>query len=282
MQIASLMLQKSIKSHHCKITNSAIEFVQWPEHSSINSSINNENIDEKILAIQTTRVTPNDLSGDKTSPYQGFNLGLHVGDCAQQVENNRNTLQESLPKNTKIQWLEQVHGNEVVEISHVSKQTIIADAAVTSEKNICLAIMTADCLPILLVSKSGDEIAAIHGGWRPLVANIISNTLDKMKTPAAEIFAWLGPCISKSAFEVGSEVKASFVQESDCFNSAFTAKTNGKYLADLHKIAKLQLENLGINQISTLPECTYSNSNKYYSYRKNAITGRMASLICLL
>ena len=153
--------------------------------------------------------------------------------------------------------------------------------------------MTADCLPILLVSKSGDEIAAIHGGWRPLAANIITKTLEKMKTPTADIYAWLGPCISKNAFEVGSEVKAAFVEQNEqneyineCFEAAYTKKFNGnpldKYLADLHKIAKLQLENLGINQISTLPECTYANTDKYYSYRKKAITGRMATLICLL
>jgi len=276
------MLLKSIKSNHYKRTNSTIEFVQWPEPTSTNSSIINKVIDEKVLAIQTTRVAPNNSFDDKTIPYQGFNLGLHVGDCAKQVENNRNYLQKSLPKNTEIQWLEQVHGNEVAEISQVSKLPIIADAAFTSEKNTCLAIMTADCLPVLLVSKSGDEIAAIHGGWRPLAANIISNTLEKMNTPAANIYAWLGPCISKSAFEVGGEVKAMFVQQSKCFNSAFTAKPNGKYLADLHKIATLQLESLGINQISILPECTYSNTNKYYSYRKNAITGRMATLICIL
>ena len=277
MQIASLMLQKSIKGPNCKVTNSAIEFVQWP----VNSSIVKTNMDEKILAIQTTRVSPNGFSGEQASPYQAFNLGLHVGDSVQQVEYNRNYLQELLPQNAKIQWLEQVHGNEVAEILQVSKQTIIADAAVTVKKNTCLAIMTADCLPILLVSKSGDEIAAIHGGWRPLAANIISNTLDKMKTPAADVFAWLGPCISKSYFEVGGEVKAMFVREHECFDSAFTAKTNGKYLADLHKIAKLQLERLGINQISTLPDCTYSN-DKYYSYRKDSITGRMATLLCIL
>lgn len=272
------MRQKNIKSPNRKIANSAIEFVQWPAHSSIDE----KNIDESILAIQTTRVPPNNFPGDITSAYQGFNLGMHVGDCAAQVQKNRDYLQNLLPENAKIQWLEQVHGNEVVEISQVSTTTIIADAVVTREKNICLAIMTADCLPILLASTSGDEIAAIHGGWRPLAANILTNTLDKMKTPAADIVAWLGPCISKSAFEVGSEVKALFTQQNEMFNSAFTVKHNGKYLADLHKIAKLQLESLGLNQISTLPDCTYSNTEKYYSYRRKAVTGRMATLIAIL
>lgn len=272
------MPKTSIKRLYPITTNSAIEFVQWPVHASIPE----KNIAEKVLAIQTTRVAPDNSSGDHTSPYQNFNLGLHVGDCAQRVEKNRQSLQKLLPESAKIQWLEQVHGNEVAQIIQVSEKAIVADAAVTNKKNICLAIMTADCLPILLVSKSGDEIAAIHGGWRSLAANIIINTLSKMKTPAADIYAWLGPCISNNAFEVGSDVKAAFVQQAEYFNLAFTAKANGKYLANLHKIAKSQLESAGIDQISTLSECTYLNTTKYYSYRKNAITGRMATLICLL
>jgi len=271
------MQPKSIKNSKNSKANSVIEVVQWPT----NSSTFKQNVDEKIFAIQTTRTAPTELFYDKNSPYQGFNLGLHVGDCAKNVEENRNYLQTLSPPNSKIQWLEQVHGNEVVEISKVSNKPIIADAVVTREKNTCLAIMTADCLPILLVSKKGDEIAAIHGGWRPLAANIITNTIEKMNTPSMDIYAWLGPCISKKAFEVGSEVKGQFIEKNDSFNSAFSKKDNGQYLADLHKIAKLQLESLGINQISMLPECTYSNTNKYYSYRKNSVTGRMASLICI-
>jgi YfiH family protein len=272
------MPKTSINNSSVSTTNSAIEFVQWPGHSSIPENA----VVENVLAIQTTRITPDNSFEDQTSPYQDFNLGLHVGDCAQQVEKNRQSLQKFLPDNAKIQWFEQVHGNEVAEVLQVSEKAIVADAAVTNKKNTCLAIMTADCLPILLVSKYGDEVAAIHGGWRPLAANIIFNTLKKMKTPTADIYAWLGPCISKNAFEVGSEVKAAFVQQGKAFNSAFISKDNGKYLADLHKIARLQLEKVGINQISALSECTYSNTAKYYSFRKNAITGRMATLICLL
>lgn len=277
-QILNLTLKKNINRSNDTVKNSAIELVQWP----LLSTRSKNDIAEKVLAIQTTRVAPNDSFNDQASPYQSFNLGLHVGDSTKQVEKNRQSLQCFLPPSAKIQWLEQVHGNAVVEVSQVTEQTLVADAVVTREKNTCLAIMTADCLPILLVSKDGDEIAAIHGGWRPLSANIITHTLDKMKTPTADIYAWLGPCILQNAFEVGSEVKAAFVHQSDSFNSAFTTKSDGKYLADLHKIAMLQLKNLGVNQISVLPECTYSNSDKYYSYRKNAITGRMATLVCLL
>ena len=215
------------------------------------------------------------------SVYKHFNLGLHVGDNATKVNENRKTLQSLLPSNTRIQWLEQVHGNLVAEILQVTQSTITADAMVTRERNTALAIMTADCLPILLASKKGDEIAAIHGGWRPLSNNIISNTLNKMQTAPSDIMAWLGPCIGKEAFEVGSEVKKAFVEQGDSFTQAFCKKANGKYLANLHEIARLQLTALGIHKISSLSECTYSQPEKYYSYRKSAITGRMASVITL-
>ena len=140
--------------------------------------------------------------------------------------------------------------------------------------------MTADCLPILLSHKNGSEVAAIHGGWRSLAANIIEKTLDKMHSKPAELVAWLGPCIGKYAFEVGSEVKEAFTQQGVAFNNAFIKQENGKYLADLQQIAQLQLQALGVSAISALAECTYQETNKYYSYRKEQVTGRMASIIC--
>lgn len=246
------------------------------------SQSESKNFDEKVLAIQTTRLSPCNTSYNDNTPYQSFNLGLHVGDCSKKVERNRQYLQKLLPEKTTIQWLEQVHGNKVVEISKATKQPLVADAIITREKNIAIAIMTADCLPILLVSKNGDEIAAIHGGWRPLAANIIANTLSKMHTTANDIYAWLGPCIGKEAFEVGDEVKMAFVEQGHMFSQAFSKQYNGKYLANLHQIASLQLSHLGITQVSTLPECTYSESTKYYSYRKEITTGRMATIITLL
>jgi hypothetical protein len=257
---------------------SAIELALWPVYSQLEST----DLNDKVLAIQTTRISPEKSSADDNSGYKNFNLALHVGDCAQQVEHNRQSLQKLLPAKTTIQWLEQVHGNTVAEISKVTKKAIIADAMVTREKNIALAIMTADCLPILLVSKQGNEIAAIHGGWRSLATNIITNTLDKMQTAADEIYAWLGPCIGQEAFEVGSEVQKAFVDQGSVFSQGFSKQKNGKYFANLHIIAILQLNNLGIKHISTLSECTYFQPEKYYSYRKYATTGRMATVISLL
>jgi YfiH family protein len=253
----------------------------------VDSQLESSILDSKVLAIQTTRVSPTEINSNENFPYENFpyenfNLGLHVGDCANKVKHNRQCLQNLLPVKTRIQWIEQVHGNTVAEIFKVTKETIIADAMVTREKNIALAIMTADCLPILLISKKGDEIAAIHGGWRSLIGKIIANTIKKMHTAPDDIYAWLGPCIGKEAFEVGSEVEKVFVEQKSAFSQAFIKQENGKFLASLHKIATLQLNDLDIKHISTLSECTYSQSEKYYSYRKNAITGRMATVIGLI
>jgi len=275
------MPQKNIRAlnHSSLATNSAIEFVAF---SPINSSkLHDSCLDENVVAIQTSRLSPFNNNIVTNSPYQGFNLGFHVGDLPEQVINNRQLLLKLLPANAKIQWLEQVHGSEVANITAVSSQLVRADAAFTKGKNICLAVMTADCLPILLTSKAGNEVAAIHGGWRPLAANIIANTIAKMDSDTSEILAWLGPCIGKAAFEVGTEVRDAFVNQHQQFTQAFTKHRADKYFANLQQIAQIQLAQLGVENINVLPECTFSNTDKYYSYRKDITTGRMASLICL-
>ncbi|PKG83535.1 peptidoglycan editing factor PgeF [Colwellia sp. 75C3] len=288
-------------------TNATFELVKWPLYPS-------HSLDDKVLALQTTRFALQQVQlfplnaqkpaissldveklNSEKSPFNHFNLGLHVGDNADHVIYNRNELKhfirqqlatassisaKKITEEVNIQWLEQVHGNAVVTVTDVDEQAIIADASITQHKNIALAIMTADCLPILLSHKSGDEIAAIHGGWRPLVANIIARTIDNMHSKPADIVAWLGPCIGKAAFEVGEEVKEAFTQLDLAFNNAFLKQENGKYLADLHQIARRQLESLGVTVIANLEECTYQETDKYYSYRKEQITGRMASVIC--
>jgi len=258
-----------------------------------------------VLAFSTTRLSANcprvssnaeyllaDFAyTDKTpSKYSAFNLGKHVGDCPSVVAQNRESLLKYLPSKTKIQWLDQVHGNNVVELEVHHNTPIVADAVITRSQHIALAIMTADCLPILLSNKNGSEIAAIHAGWRPLSANIIEQTITKMHSCADEIFAWLGPCIGAEAFEVGEDVKQAFCQKSMKFEAAFSPITQLnlnddmapiKYLADLQLIAELQLLALRVKSVAKLTECTYENSDKYYSYRKDGKTGRMASIICL-
>jgi len=258
---------------------------------------------ERVLAFATTRLIPSKDQLSKHSAhllsnitntekfqaeFDAFNLGDHVGDCPNTVARNRSLLLDYLPATTKIQWLEQVHGNNVVVVEKHQDTPIVADAAITHSRYIALAIMTADCLPILLSNKDGSEIAAIHAGWRPLAANIIERTIRKMHSAGDEIFAWMGPCISPQAFEVGQEVKQAFCQMSEKFESAFEpvallndARTEVKFLANLQLIAELQLLALGVANITKVADCTYKHSGQYYSYRRDGKTGRMASVICI-
>ena len=253
----------------------------------------------KVLAFTTTRLPAINLPSSTNtyhsllntehlrSAFTAFNLGDHVGDCAAVVARNRTSLLDYLPKNSNIQWLEQVHGNHVVDVQTHDITPIKADAVITRNRDIALAIMTADCLPILLSNKEGSEVAAIHGGWRPLAANIIEQTIRKMKSSANDIYAWMGPCIGAEAFEVGEEVKQAFCAISEDFESAFQPVVlleqigENKFLADLHLIAQIQLTSLGVKDITQLKQCTYTNSKRYYSYRRDGKTGRMASIICL-
>ena len=260
--------------------NRPIHKVEWPVPN--------------VLAFTTTRQHPQKTHSlsqhSESTSYSEFNLGDHVGDNPDQVKSNRNYLLNNLSPNSKIQWLEQVHGNKVVTVDSHSFIPLVADAAITQQSNISLAVMTADCLPILLTAADGSEIAAIHGGWKPLAKNIIANTVNCMRTPNKNIIAWLGPCIGKAAFEVGEEVKFAFEKKSEKFSSAFSVspknqvstsnKHKVKYLANLAMIAKMQLETLGVNQLHHLNHCTYSDEQQYFSYRRDNVTGRMASIIC--
>jgi YfiH family protein len=272
-------------------TNSSnnLQCIKWPT--------------ERVLAFATTRLIPskdqlfknsahllsNSTNTEKfQAEFDAFNLGDHVGDCPRIVARNRSLLLDYLPAMTKIQWLEQVHGNNVVVVEKHQNTPIVADAAITHSQHIALAIMTADCLPILLSNKDGSEIAAIHAGWRPLAANIIERTIRKMHSMADEIFVWMGPCIGPQAFEVGQEVKQAFCQMSVKFESAFepvaflnNGRAEVKFLANLQLIAELQLLALGVVNITKIADCTYKHNSKYYSYRRDGKTGRMASVISI-
>jgi polyphenol oxidase len=248
------------------INPSLIDLVQWPV--------------QQCLAFSTTIHHPFNAMPQPTSGYGSFNLAQHVGDNPATVEDNRSTLQRLLPEPCAIQWLNQVHQADVVTIERVAEQPLTADAQITRRKHIALAIMTADCLPILLAAHDGSEIAAIHAGWRPLAQNIIANTLANMQTKAQDLVAWLGPCISQSAFEVGAELKTTFCTQRPALATAFLAGKPNHYFADLPGMAKILLAELGVSNIVHLNHCTFSNPHQYYSYRRSARTGRMATLIC--
>ena len=161
-----------------KNTSSAFHYLSWPV--------------QNVVAFTTTIHHPKKFK--RLGAYGDFNLGFHVGDNSANVEMNRNLLLDYLPSHTAIQWLDQVHGNTVERVDNV-RDVFIADASITDQKNVALAIMTADCLPIVISSITGKEIATIHGGWKSLNKNIIEGTVSKMTTPLEELCVWLGPCI---------------------------------------------------------------------------------------
>lgn len=247
----------------------------------VNSAFDNVSLSSgAITAFQTTRFAPNETKSI-SSIYGQFNLGLHVGDNECLVKENRASLLQYLPKNTEIQWLHQVHGNSVAIVDSCNAQPITADAAVTSTKNVALAIMTADCLPILIKNSKENEIAAIHGGWRPLCSNIIEHTLEAMKSPPEQLEVWLGPCIGAQQFEVGKEVKTAFQTIGADLARYFKPSIGNKYLANLPHIAKHLLKQAGVKKITINSSCTVLNKKRYYSYRSDKITGRMASIIVI-
>ncbi|MCQ8877807.1 peptidoglycan editing factor PgeF [Pseudoalteromonas shioyasakiensis] len=227
-----------------------------------------------IGALSTTRI-----GGLSSAPYASFNLGLHVGDDEQTVLANRERLATHLP--AKPIWLNQVHSSDVVIVDEAFDKAHLsdADALYTRLALQPLAIMTADCLPILLSSGCGQEIAAIHGGWRGLNSGIIANTLAQFTTPLDKVIAWLGPAIGADKFEVGAEVKSAFCQQSAEHLHAFQAIESGKYLADIYMIARSQLKQFGVTHISGGEYCTVTQQEQFFSYRRDGRTGRMATLI---
>lgn len=226
-----------------------------------------------ISALSTTR-----KGGVSVAPFDSFNVGLHVGDDEQAVLANRELLTNQLP-NPAV-WLNQIHSSDVVVIDEDSdlNQVRSADALYTRVAKQPLAIMTADCLPVLLCSTTGDEIAAVHGGWRGLAQGILANTIAHFKAKPSDIIAWFGPAISPSEFEVGQEVKACFCELNANHQHAFTPRGD-KYLADIYLLARQQLAQLGVVNIFGGEHCTVSDKSQFFSYRRDGETGRMASLI---
>ncbi|MFC3034060.1 peptidoglycan editing factor PgeF [Pseudoalteromonas fenneropenaei] len=234
-------------------------------------------IQAQVGALSSTRL----LRGYSLPPYDSFNVAEHVGDEPQHVAANRHLLAQYLP-NPPV-WLEQVHGSDVIAVSSASQRQQVeqADALYTQLRGQPLAIMTADCLPILLCSADGAEVAAIHGGWRPLAGGIVAKTVAHFSAPSSQIYAWLGPAIGPDAFEVGAEVKAAFCALDPNMDGAFKKhpEQENKYFADIFLLAQLQLQTAGVSAIYSDELCTVSNPSQFYSYRREGRTGRMVTLI---
>ncbi len=181
----------------------------------------------------------------------------------------------------KPRWLNQVHGATVLRSSDLAfgSGPPDADAVISSKAGEVIAIRTADCLPVLLCSNSGDEIAAAHCGWRSLAADILSATVDAMTTPAEELIAWFGPAISQTAFEVGDDVRDVFVAADAGTSECFESNERGRWQADLYGLARLKLAAAGVTRIFGGGLCTYTDSERFFSYRRDGSTGRMVSYI---
>lgn len=219
-------------------------------------------------------------NGHSQNVYSSFNLGDHVGDDPKHVAANRKHLSRELNLLKEPFWLEQVHGCEAVVIDNLSDQSCHrADASIASTPNNVCVIMTADCLPILFTNRQGTEVAAIHAGWRGLVGGVIEETLKKMRSDPQDILAWLGPAIGPESFEVGDEVYQQFITKQSFFSSGFKSHQPGKWLANLYTLASSELYRLGIKEIYSDLLCTYSDPTRFFSYRRDGQTGRMATLI---
>lgn len=218
---------------------------------------------------------------DDGSGTGGLNLGMHVTDSPLDVLENRTLLRALLPSEPT--WLTQVHGTGIVNAANLS-DVPEADASFTIAQGVVCAIMTADCLPVLFCDQNGGVVAAAHAGWRGLSAGILEKTVNRMRNAgASEITAWLGPAISPNYFEVGEDVRHAFVAHEASVSDAFKpiVAHKGKYLADIYALARVRLCRIGVYSISGGEFCTVGDSHRFYSYRRDKITGRMASLIWL-
>ena len=220
-----------------------------------------------------------DASGDIVG-VGGLNLGAHVGDAVDDVRENRRRLAALLPSEPV--WLTQVHGATVINAG-AATPGVEADASISTAPGVVCAILTADCLPVLLADRHGKVVGAAHAGWRGLAAGVLEHTVTAMRTAGAgDIVAWLGPAIGPKHFEVGEEVRAAFVDPDPACAPAFAATAiGGKYLADLYALARRRLSLHGVMQVSGGDRCTFSEKQSFYSYRRDGVTGRMASLIWL-
>lgn len=226
-----------------------------------------------VRALQTTR-----LGGVSAAPYASLNLGEHVGDAPQAVARNRQLLAALMPSEPV--WLQQVHGTVVADADHAAC-LIQADASVARQRGAVCVVMTADCLPVLLCDKQGTVVAAVHAGWKGLAAGVIEATVQAMGIAPQQLLAWFGPAISQRAFEVGAEVRAAFVAHNAQASEAFLPGADGKWMADIYLLARQRLHAMGVPRTYGGELCTYGDAERFFSYRRDGVTGRMGTFIWL-
>ena len=226
----------------------------------------------RVHALTTTRT-----GGFSAAPYDGFNLGDHVGDSAEAVAANRRLLRERLALPVEPLWLRQVHGCAVATDGQAASPC--ADAAVTDRPGVVCAVLSADCLPLFLCDRAGSRVGIVHAGWRGLADGVIESALDAMGVAGEELLCWLGPAIGPSAFEVGEEVREAFLRRDMAAETAFRPSANGRWLADLYRLARQRLETRGVSAVGGGGHCTFTERERFFSYRRDGASGRMASLI---
>lgn len=226
-----------------------------------------------VFACTTTR-----HDGVSTGPYASLNLALHVGDDKEHVLQNRESLKKYLSLPNEPVWLNQTHSTNVLAAeNYVAGEP--ADATYTRQAGIVCAVLTADCLPVLICNTHGTEVAAIHAGWRGLASGVIENTIAQLKSDPSDLMAWLGPAIGPTVFEVGEEVRQAFMEQDPQAQIAFIPSPSKRWLANIYQLATLRLTALGLSHISGGIYCTNTQPEFFYSYRREPKSGRMASII---
>lgn len=230
------------------------------------------NVPSWIKAGVTTR-----RGGKSVLPYNTLNLATHVGDDPESVLSNRKYLSELLKLPTEPRWLNQVHGNRIVCAERMDNNT--ADGIYTEKAGLVCTVMTADCVPVLLCNQAGTRVAAVHVGWKGFCENIIRNAVELYSDDLSGLSVWIGPHISKSHYEVGDDVWNSCLAVDRTLGNAFSKNTRGRWQADLEWIVRHTFKLHGVSNITSSTECTYAETDTFYSFRRDGQTGRMASMI---
>lgn len=236
-------------------------FPQWPAPGN-------------VRAATTTR-----RGGTSLPPFDSLNMAGHVGDESTAVSANRQRVAEELSLPGSPHWLSQVHGIDVVDLDVDDSGLPEGDASITRQPGCVCAVLTADCLPVLFCDATGTRVAAAHAGWRGLAAGVLETTVAAMGIPGKEILAWLGPAIGPQSFEVGEEVYQAFVAEDANTVSAFRDSRPGHWFADLYQLARMRLNRAGVTAVYGGGYCTFEDRERFFSFRRDGKTGRMASLI---
>lgn len=233
---------------------------QWPAPASVRSWI-------------TTRA-----GGASVAPYSSLNLATHVGDEQGRVLENRKRLQLQIGLKQSPQWLDQVHGTTVLELPFDLAEPPRADGCWTRQPQTPCAVLTADCLPVLITNRSGTQVAALHAGWRGLLAGVLAQGVQRFDEPRDQLLVWIGPAVGQCSYEVGEEVRELFCQQDERAESCFNPSTNGRWLASMVELAKLRLQQIGVEAVYGGGWDTATDA-QFFSYRRDGITGRFATLI---